>query len=69
MCAGNEDFIVHFFYGEYNILKEHDFKNRKNNKSKPFKKNYFERSNNNEHRGKKKFRFKKHSRRGSNRAF
>ena len=28
----NEDFIVHFFYGKYTILKEHDFKNRKNNK-------------------------------------
>ena len=30
--ARYEDFIVHFFYGEYTILKEHDFKNRKNNK-------------------------------------
>ena len=45
------------------------FKQRGNNENKPFKKNYFERSNNNEHRGKKKFRFKKHSRRGRNRAF
>ena len=41
----------------------------KNNESKSFKKNYFERFNNNEHRRKKKFRFKKHSRRGRNRAF
>jgi len=45
------------------------FKQRGNNESKPFKKNYFERSNNDEHRGKKKFRFKKYSRRGRNRAF
>ena len=28
----NDYFVVHFFYGEYTILKEHDFKNRKNNK-------------------------------------
>ena len=35
----------------------------------PFKKNYFERFSNNEHRRKKKFRFKKHNRRGKNRAF
>ena len=27
-----EYFIIHFFYGEYTILKEHDFKNRKSNK-------------------------------------
>ena len=45
------------------------FKQRGNNESKPFKKNYFERFNNNEHRRKKKFRFKKHSRRGRNRPF
>ena len=32
VCVGNEYFIVHFFYEEYTILKEHDFKNRKNNK-------------------------------------
>jgi len=29
--ARYEYFIVHFFYGEDTILKEHDFKNRKNN--------------------------------------
>jgi len=29
----DEYFIVHFFYGEYTILKEHDLKNRKNNDS------------------------------------
>jgi len=45
------------------------FKQRGDNESKPLKKNYFEHPNNNEHRGKKKFRFKKHSRRGRNRAF
>ncbi len=45
------------------------FKQRGNNENKPFKKNYFERSNNDEHRRKKKFRFKKYSRRGRNRAF
>jgi len=45
------------------------FKQRGNNESKPIKKNYFEHSNNDEHRGKKKFRFKKYSRRGRNRAF
>ena len=45
------------------------FKQRGNNESKHFKKNYFERFNNNEHRGKRKFRFKKYSRRGRNKAF
>jgi len=45
------------------------FKQRGNNESKPFKKNYFEKFNNDKHRGKKKFRFKKYSRRGRNRAF
>jgi len=45
------------------------FKQRGNNESKPFKKNYFEHSNNDEHRGKRKFRLKKYSRRGRNRAF
>ena len=45
------------------------FKQRGNNESKPFKKNYFEPSNNDEHRRKKKFRFKKYSRRNRNRAF
>ena len=45
------------------------FKQRRNNKSKSFKKNYFERFNNNEQKRKKKFRFKKHSWRGRNRAF
>ena len=63
---------------EFNTFKESShrrkkrfsrFKQRGNNESKPFKKNYFERSNNDEHRGKKKFRFKKYSRRGRNRAF
>ena len=45
------------------------FKQRGNNESKPFKKNYFERFSNNEHRRKKKFRFKKHRRKDQNRAF
>jgi len=40
-----------------------------NKSKKPFKKNYFEKFNNDEHSGKKKFRFKKYSRRGRNRAF
>ena len=45
------------------------FKQRGSNESKPFKKNYFKHSNDGEPRGKNKFRFKKHSRRGRNRAF
>ena len=28
----NEDFVIHFFYREYTILNEHDFKNGKSNK-------------------------------------
>jgi ATP-dependent RNA helicase DeaD len=43
------------------------FKQRGNSESKPFKKNYFERSNNDQRRRKKKFRGKKYSRRGRNR--
>ena len=39
------------------------FKQREDSESKPFKKNCFERSNKTKHRRKKKFRFKKHSRR------
>ena len=45
------------------------FKQRGNNEGKSFKKNYFERSNNTEHRRKNKFRFRKHRRKDRNRAF
>ena len=63
---------------EFNNFKKFNYKKRKkfsrfkqrgNNEKKPFKKSYFDRSNKNKHRRKKKFRFKKHSRRGKNRAF
>ena len=45
------------------------FEQRGNNESKPFKKNYFENFSNDKHKGKKKFRFKKYSRRSRNRVF
>ena len=32
VCAGNEYSIIHFYYREYTILKERDFKSGKNNK-------------------------------------
>ena len=63
---------------EFNTFKKSNYRRRKrfsrfkqrgNNESKTYKKNYFKHSNNDEHRGKKKFRFKKYSRRGRNRAF
>ena len=30
--ARYKDFIIHFFFGDYTIIKEHDFKIRKSDK-------------------------------------